>query len=90
MGPVQYLSLMGLAGIVELAGGLLIALGLATGYAAFVVSGQMAVAYFMVHLPQGFWPILNHGELAVVYCFLFLYVATQGAGKWSVASASRR
>lgn len=90
MGPVQYLSLMGLAGVLELVGGLLVALGLASGTAAFVLSGLMAVAYFKVHFPQGFWPIRNHGELAVVYCFLFLYLAAHGPGKWSVASASKR
>jgi putative oxidoreductase len=83
-------GLMTLAGVIELIGGLLIALGLFTGLAAFVSSGQMAVAYFMAHAPQGFWPVVNKGELAVVYCFLFLYVAAKGAGIWSVDSARRR
>ena len=72
------------AGVIELVGGALIALGLAAGYAAFVASGEMAAAYFMVHAPQGFWPLQNKGELAVVYCFVFLYVATQGSGSWSL------
>lgn len=88
--PVQLLSLMGLAGVIEFLGGLLIAIGLASDYAAFVASGQMAVAYFMVHFPQSFWPIRNRGELAVVFCFLFLYVATHGPGKWSVSELLRR
>jgi putative oxidoreductase len=72
------------AGIIELVGGLLIALGLFTGYAAFLSSGLMAVAYFMVHAPNGFWPIVNKGELAVLYCFVFLFLATRGSGAWSV------
>ena len=76
--------LMMAAGVIELVGGGLVALGLAAGYAAFVASGHMAVAYFMAHAPQGFWPIQNKGELAVVYCFVFLYVATQGSGSWSL------
>jgi putative oxidoreductase len=62
-------------GIVEFAGGLLVAIGLQAGFAAFVSSGEMAYAYFSVHAPGGFWPILNKGELAVVYCFVFLYIA---------------
>ncbi len=72
------------AGVIELVGGVLVAVGLATCYAAFVASGEMAAAYFMVHAPQGFWPLQNKGELAVVYCFVFLYVATQGSGSWSL------
>jgi putative oxidoreductase len=58
--------------------------GLFTGYAAFLSSGLMAAAYFMVHAPNGFWPIVNKGELAVLYCFVFLYMATRGSGAWSV------
>ena len=77
-------SLFGLGGLIELVGGLLIALGLFTSWAAFVASGEMAVAYFMVHAKGGFWPILNKGELAVVYCFLFLYIACRGAGRYGV------
>lgn len=76
--------LMLAAGIIELAGGLLIAVGLFTEIAAFVCSGEMAVAYFQGHFPSGFWPIQNHGELAVLYCFLFLYVAARGSGALSV------
>ena len=72
------------AGIVEFGGGLLVALGFQTRLAAFLVSGEMAVAYFMVHAKGGFFPIVNHGELAVAYCFAFLYLATRGAGGWGI------
>ena len=77
------------AGIIEFAGGGLIALGLWAGYAAFVASGEMAVAYFTVHAPRGVWPILNQGELAVLYCFVFLYVASRGSGSLSVDALTR-
>jgi putative oxidoreductase len=76
--------LMLVAGIIEFAGGLMIALGLLTAWAAFIASGEMAAAYFMVHAKGGFWPIINKGELAVLYCFLFLYIAARGAGPYSV------
>ena len=75
--------LMLVAGIIELAG-LLVAVGLWTSYAAFIASGEMAVAYFMVHAPGGLFPIVNKGELAVLYCFVFLYIASKGSGRWSV------
>lgn len=88
--PVPLASLMGFAGIVETVGGLMIALGFFTSVAAFVASGQMAFAYFMVHAPQGPLPILNRGELAVLNCFLFLYFASQGSGIWSVDAALGR
>jgi len=83
-GAVEIFSLMGVAGIIELAGGAFITLGLFTRMAAFIMSGEMAFAYFMVHAPQGFFPIMNQGELAVLYCFLFLYLATAGGGPWSL------
>ena len=83
-------SLMGFAGVVELVGGLLIAFGFLTSYAAFIASGQMAVAYFKAHAPQGALPILNRGELSVLYCFLFLYIASQGSGPWSLEGIMRR
>lgn len=73
-----------IAGIVEFAGGLLIASGLLTRLAAFIASGEMAVAYFKSHAPHGFWPIQNKGELAVAYCFFFLFVAAYGAGPYSL------
>jgi putative oxidoreductase len=79
-----------IAGGIELVGGLLIAFGLGAGYAAFLASGLMAVAYFKVHAPQGFWPIQNHGELAVVFCFVFLYIATRGSGSYSVERLLKR
>ena len=78
------MSQMGLAGVIETFGGLAIALGLFTSPMAFLASGQMAVAYFQAHLPRGFWPIQNGGELAVLNCFLFLYIASRGSGKWSL------
>ena len=77
-------SLMGLAGIIEFVGGLLIAFGVLTSPAAFIASGEMAFAYFLGHLPRGFWPIQNEGELAVLNCFLFLYIAAHGTGIWGV------
>jgi putative oxidoreductase len=77
-------GMMGVAGLIELVTGLMIALGFATGIAAFIASGEMAVAYFMAHFPKGFLPIENQGELAVLYCFVFLYLAATGSGIWSV------
>lgn len=90
--PMQFslLSLMGVAGVLEFFGGLLILLGLFTRPTAFILSGLMAVAYFMAHAPGGFWPIENHGELAVLYCFVFLYLAAAGGGEWSIDSLFRR
>ena len=83
--PVSVLSFpLGIAGLVELVGGALIMVGLYTPLAAFVCSGQMAAAYFMAHAPQGFWPIVNQGELAALYCFVFLYFASRGSGPLSV------
>ncbi len=78
------LSLMGFAGALEAFGGVLILAGLFTRPVAFLLSGQMAVAYFMVHASKGFWPIQNGGELAALYSFLFLWMAGAGAGPWSV------
>lgn len=84
-GPaLELLSLVGIAGLLELFGGLLLLLGLFTRPVAFVLSGQMAVAYFMAHAPKGFWPIANKGELAALYCFAFLYLAAAGGGPWSL------
>lgn len=76
--------LMLVAGVLEFFGGLLLLLGIFTRQVAFILSGQMAVAYFMSHAPQGFWPILNRGELAALYSFVFLYIATAGGGAWSL------
>ncbi|NOT55518.1 MAG: DoxX family protein [Deltaproteobacteria bacterium] len=77
-------SLMGVAGLLEVVGGLAIVVGAFTHVVAFVLSGMMAVAYFMAHAPRGFWPIQNEGELAVLYAFIFLYLATAGGGRWSL------
>lgn len=83
---VPLMSLMGVAGILELVGGAMILIGLFTRPVAFILSGQMAVAYFMAHAPEGPLPILNHGELAALYSFVFLYFAFAGGGKLSVDS----
>ena len=72
------------AGVIELVGGALVALGLFTRYAAFIMSGEMAIGYFLVHAPQSFFPLVNRGEGAVLYCFLFLYLAVAGGGSWSL------
>jgi putative oxidoreductase len=77
-------SLMGLAGIIEFAGGVLVMIGLLAGLIAVIASGQMAFAYFLGHAPRGGWPIQNEGELAALFCFVFLFIAARGAGIWSV------
>jgi len=81
-GSVQGLMLV--AGVIEMAGGLLVTTGLFSSIAAFVLSGMLAVAYFMVHQPGGALPIMNGGELAAAYCFGFLYIAARGSGVWSI------
>ena len=88
--PVPLASLFGAAGVIEFVGGVLIAVGFFTTCAAFVTSGEMAVAYFKQHAPGGALPILNRGELAVLYCFVFLYFSTHGSGTWSLDSLLRR
>jgi putative oxidoreductase len=93
VGPMNNASPLtpgGAAGLIELVGGILITLGLFTRPAAFILSGTMAVAYFYAHAPRGFYPILNQGELAALYCFVFLYLAAAGAGPWSLDSRLRR
>jgi len=87
---VELVSLMGLAGILETFGGFLLLLGLFTRPVAFILAGEMAVAYLMAHFPQSFWPVLNRGEPAVLYCFIFLYLAVAGGGAWSVDAVLRR
>lgn len=81
---VEVLSLMGLAGALEIIGGLLIIVGLFTRITAFVLSGFMAVAYFMAHAPQSFFPMNNQGDAAILFCFIFLYFSAAGAGPWSL------
>jgi putative oxidoreductase len=83
-------SLPWFAGGLEMIGGLLIILGLFTSPVAFILCGEMAVAYFKVHFPHGFIPLLNHGELAVIYCFVFLYLSVAGAGPLSLDSVVRK
>jgi putative oxidoreductase len=83
-GQVPLISLFGLAALLELVGGIALILGLFTRPVAFVLAGEMAVAYFMVHAPQGFFPVLNGGELAILYCFAFLFFSAAGAGPWSL------
>ena len=85
---VELFSLYGLAGSLELVLGALVLIGLFTRFAAFILAGEMAVAYFMGHAPRGLYPILNGGDLAIMLCFVFLYLSTAGAGPWSV-DASR-
>ncbi len=81
---VALASQRGLAGVIEFIGGIMIALGLFTSPVAFIASGEMAWAYFQSHAPRGFWPIQNGGELAVLYCFIFLYLSAVGSGKLSL------
>jgi putative oxidoreductase len=88
--PVPVMSMPGIAGVLEFFGGLLIAIGLFTRPVAFILAGEMAVAYFLIHAPRGFWPVINKGELAVLYCFVFLYMAFAGGGPWSVDAIRRR
>ena len=77
-------SLMWVAGVLEFFGGLLLLVGLFTRPVAFILAGQMAVAYFMAHAPGGFWPLQNKGELAVLFCFVFLFLAAAGGGEWAL------
>jgi putative oxidoreductase len=87
--PAELLSVRGVAGILEVVGGLLFLAGWQTRLVAFILCGQMAVAYFWRHQPQGLLPIVNRGELAVLYCFVFLYFAAAGGGPWSLDALRR-
>lgn len=84
------LSLIGVQGILELVGGFLILIGFLTRPVAFILAGDMAVAYFMAHAPNGFFPTLNGGQLAILFCFVFLYLVFAGAGPWSVDAQLER
>lgn len=84
------LSLYGIQGIIELVGGALLTLGLMTRPVAFLLCGDMAVAYFIQHAPRGFFPMLNGGDAAILYCFIFLYFAVAGGGAWSADAATSR
>jgi putative oxidoreductase len=86
---VQLASQFGLAGVIEFFGGILIAVGFLTGTVAFIASGEMAYAYFTAHMPRKGLPIQNGGELAVLYCFVFLFIASRGVGIWSIDKRTR-
>ncbi len=87
---LQLMSLMGVQGVLEAGGGLLLLIGLFSRPVAFLLSGDMAVAYFMAHWPKSWLPLLNGGDLAVLYCFVFLYLWAAGPGPWSVDAQRRR
>jgi putative oxidoreductase len=88
--PMPLTPLLTAAGVLELVGGALILIGLFTRPVAFILSGQMAVAYFLFHAPKGFFPAANGGEAAMLYCFVFLYLAAAGAGPWSIDATRGR
>ena len=87
---LQLMSQTGIGGVLEFFGGIAIMLGLATRPVAFILSGEMAVAYWQFHAPNGLFPIQNHGEPAVLFCFIFLYMAARGGGCWSLDALLRR
>lgn len=81
---VPPMSQLGVAGFIELVAGVMIAVGIFPRWAAFIAAGEMAFAYFTRHAPNGLWPVVNRGELAVLYCFVFLYIAARGGGRWTI------
>jgi putative oxidoreductase len=87
---VALFSWLGVAGVLETFGGALLLLGILTRPVAFVLAGEMAIAYVRMHAPAGFWPLLNFGELSALYCFAFLYIAAAGGGPWSVDALLKR
>ncbi len=89
-GPVPLASLLGVAAVMETIGGTLLLVGLFTRPLAFVFSGEMAFAYFIRHAPMGFWPVLNDGTPAVLFCFIWLYISAAGPGPWSLAALRKR
>jgi putative oxidoreductase len=89
-GPPRPFTQLWIGGVLEFFGGLLLLLGLFTRPVAFILSGMMAVAYFQVHWPRALWPLRNGGELAALYCFVFLYLSATGGGPWSLDSIRRR
>lgn len=89
MGEIHVTSLLGVAGILELVGGALMLVGLFTRPVALLLSGEMAIAYFMMHAPQNFYPIANGGEAAILFCFIFLLIAAAGPGPWAVENMKR-
>ena len=88
-GTAPLASLPGIAGTLELVGGALLLVGLFTRPVAFLLSGEMAVAYFLGHAPNGFWPVLNQGSPAILFCFLWLYISAAGPGRWSIDGLRR-
>ena len=86
----EFMSLMWIGGMLEIVGGALLAIGLFTRPVAFILSGEMAVAYWMFHAPKSVFPLLNGGDAAILYCFLFLYIAFAGGGPWSVDGLLKR
>jgi putative oxidoreductase len=88
-GTAPLTSLAGFAGSLELVGGALLLLGLFTRPVAFLLAGEMAIAYFMGHAPQGFWPVLNQGTPAILFCFIWLYISSAGSGPWSLDALRR-
>ena len=90
LSPVPLISELGLAGTLETLGGVFLLLGLFTRPVAFILAGEMAVAYFQVHFPQSFWPVINNGQPAVLYCFSWLYLSAAGAGPWSLDAKLRK
>ena len=90
MGEVQIFSLLGLAGILEFVGGIFILIGWFTRPVAFILAGEMAVAYFMGHATRGLFPVINMGDAAILYCFVFLYLSAAGPGPWSVDAIRNR
>ena len=89
-GQPPLMSQIGIGGLLEFFGGLAVMLGFLTQPVAFILSGEMAVAYWQFHAPKGAWPVQNHGEPAVLFCFIFLYMAAQGGGNWSLDALIRR
>jgi putative oxidoreductase len=89
-GTVSLLSQTGIGGILEFFGGIAMLFGIGTRFVAFILSGEMAVAYWQFHAPNGIWPIENHGETAVLFCFIFLFFAAYGAGDWSLDALLRK
>ena len=86
----QVVGILGLAGAIEIVAGVLVAIGLFTRVAAFIASGEMAFAYFLFHYPKSFFPLVNGGDSAVLYCFIFLFIALEGGGPWSIDAARSR
>jgi putative oxidoreductase len=89
-GSPPLMSQVGIGALLEFIGGALLLVGLFTRPVAFILSGEMAVAYFQFHQPNGFWPVVNQGQPAVLYCFIWLYISARGAGPWSLDALLRR